>query len=375
MTLTVGPADSKQQREQFLRLPWSLYGSMRNWVPNLLMLQRDVINEKKNPFFDEGEAQLFLALRDGRPVGRISASIDRRHIERHGEQAGFFGFFECEDDFETAKALLTEAEDWLRARGMSCARGPFSFSINEECGLMVEGFDEPAVIAMPQSLPYYPALIEAAGFGKAMDLLAYRWRMQDPPARITEAVEKTRAVPGLRLRKVSMLHLQREVDTLLDIYNETWSDNWGYVPVSKREARKLAGDLRLIADPRVVIIAEMNGEPAGMIVGLPNLYEAIGDFNGYLDPIKAAKLVWRLKVRGPVTGRVFLFGVKSKFRTRELYGLPFLLLHQLYTGAKTRRYQWCEESWVLENNGRLNALMQYWDTYVYKRYRIYERAI
>jgi hypothetical protein len=258
---------------------------------------------------------------------------------------------------------------------MECARGPLSFSVNEEVGLQVDGFDQPAMIAMPQALPYYGPLIEAGGYAKAMDLLAYRWDVKPTPERMTEAVARTRAAPGLTVRRIRMNKLKEEVDILLDIYNDTWSDNWGYVRVTRAEAAKLVSDLRLIADKRVVLIAEKDGEPAGMIVGLPNLYEAIRDFKGFIDPIKAAKLVWRLKLRGTDSGRIMLFGVKKKFRTRELHGLPFLLLEELYLAASKGRYKWCEESWVLENNARLNAIMPYWGAYVYKRYRIYEKAL
>jgi hypothetical protein len=375
MSLTVVAVRSKDEREQFLRLPWKLYDGQPSWVPNLLMLQREVIDPKKNPFFEHGEAQLFLALRQGEPVGRISASIDHDHNRYHGEQTGFFGFFESVDDREVARALLHSAESWLRERGMTHSRGPFSFSLNEEAGLQVDGFEEQAMIAMPQSFPHYGALVEDAGYTKAMDLLAYRWDIGEPPERMREAIEKTRAVEGLEVRPVRMRRLKQEVDVLLDIYNDTWHQNWGYVPVTRREAAKLVSDLRLIADKRIVLIAELNGEPAGMVVGLPNLYEAIHDFNGLIDPLKALKLLWRLKARGTRTGRIFLFGVKKKFRTRELVGLPFLLLDELYKASKKARYVWCEQSWVLENNARLNAIMPYWGAYVYKRYRVYEKAL
>jgi hypothetical protein len=376
MTLSVVPVTTKAQREAWLRLPWRLYAGRKNWVPNLLMLQREVIDPKKNPFFEHGEAQLFLATIDGEPVGRISASIDYDHNRDHEERTGFFGFFEAEDDAEIAHVLLTTAEAWLRERGMDTVRGPFSFSINEELGLMVEGFDEPAMIATPQALPYYGSLVEGEGYEKAEDLLGYRWDLTELPDRIDEAIERTRAVPGLKIRNANPWRLRREVDILLDIYNDAWKENWGYVQVTQKEAAKLAADLRLIVDKRVVLIAEVDGEPAGTVVGLPNLYEAIRDFNGFLDPIKVVKLIWRLKVRGPKQGRVFLFGVKKKFqRTRDLYGLPFLLLSELYEGAKKGRYEWCEESWVLESNSRLNTLMPYWGAYVYKRWRIYEKSL
>jgi len=375
MSLKVMAVRSKDEREQFLRLPWKLYDGRPSWVPNLLMLQREVIDPKKNPFFEHGEAQLLLALRDGEPVGRISTSIDHDHNRYHGEQTGFFGFFESVEDHEVAAALLGSAESWLRERGMTHSRGPFSFSLNEEAGLQVDGFQQQAMIAMPQALPYYGALVEDAGYAKAMDLLAYRWDIRQPPERMREAIEKTRSAEGLAVRPVRMRRLKQEVDVLLDIYNDTWHQNWGYVPVTRREAAKLVSDLRLIADKRIVLIAELNGEPAGMVVGLPNLYEAIHDFNGFIDPLKALKLLWRLKARGTRTGRVFLFGVKKKFRTRELVGLPFLLLDELYKASKKARYVWCEQSWVLENNARLNAIMPYWGAYVYKRYRVYEKAL
>lgn len=380
MAVEVVPVSTKQEREAFLRLPWRIYKNHAAWVPNLLLLQRDVINEKKNPFFEHGEARLFLARRDGECVGRISAQIDRDHNTQHDERTGFFGFFESIDDGEVAKALLQTAEAWLRERGMNCVRGPFSFSVNEEAGLQVEGFDEMAMIQMPQHLPYYGGLVEQAGYAKAMDLLAYRWNISDPPARMMEAVEATRKAPGLKLRTIRVHGipdpLRAEVDILLDIYNDAWQDNWGYVRVTASEARKLADDLRLIADKSIVVIAEVDGEPAGVVVGIPNLYEAIRDFNGFVDPIKAVKLLWRLKIRGTETGRILLFGVKRKFqRRRALFGLPFVLLHELYLGSQKGRYKWCEESWILESNKRLNALMPNWDAYVYKRYRVYEKAL
>jgi hypothetical protein len=376
MSLEVVPVVTKADREAFLRLPWQLYQHDPAWIPNLLMLQREAIDEKKNPFFEHGEAQLFLARRDGRPAGRISAQVDRSHNEQHGERTGFFGFFESDNSAETAGALCIAAEDWLRQRGMDRVRGPLSFSLNEEVGLLVDGFDQPPMVAMTHALPYYGPLIEASGYAKEVDLLAYRWQIVEPPARMMEAVEKTRQAAGLSVRKAQLRHFDRDVGILLDIYNDAWQGNWGYVPVSPREAKKLASDLRLIVDTNVAIIAEVDGEPAGMIVGLPNLYEAIRDFRGFINPWNALKLLWRLKLRGTETGRIFLFGVKRKFqRRRDLFGLPFLLLYELYLGSKKGRYDWAEESWILETNTRINAILPYWDAYVYKRYRIYEKAI
>jgi hypothetical protein len=375
LSVEVVLARTKQEREEFLRLPWRLYKGNPNWVPNLLMLQRELIFEKKNPFFDHGEAEFFLAKREGMVVGRISANIDRRHNEYHKEKTGYFGFFESEDDPEIAHALFAAAEAWLRERGMELSRRPFGLSIDQEVGMLIDGYNMPPMIDTTYAQPFYPALVEGEHYAKAMDLFAYRWEVKEPPARMMEAIEKTQAVPGLKLRKIRMSKLKQEVDILLDIYTESWQDNWGYVSVSPRAAQKMADDLRLIADPNVVIIAEVNGEPAGMVIGIPNLNEATRDFNGFIDPIKALKLIWRLKVRKLETGRLLLFGVKPKFRTRELYGLPFVLLYELYLGSKKGRYKWCEESWILESNGPMNAMMPYWEAYVYKKYRLYEKAL
>jgi hypothetical protein len=376
MSLEVVPVRTKHDREAFLRLPWKIYKDDQAWIPNLLMLQRDVFDEKKNPFFDHGEAQLFLARRDGDAVGRISAQINHAHNDRYGERTGFFGFFECIEDLDTSTRLFEAAENWLAERGMECARGPLNFTLNDEVGLLVEGFENPPMIETTHARPYYGGFAEASGYAKVEDLLAYRWEMSDPPARIMEAVERTKAAPGLLVRRANLRHFEREVGILLDIYNDAWQDNWGYVPVSPREAKKLADDLRLIVDTNVVRIAEIDGEPAGMIVGIPNLNEAIRDFKGFMNPVNAVKLLWRLKVRGTETGRILLFGVKRKFqRRRELVGLPFLLLHELYLGARERRYKWAEESWILESNKPMNAIMPYWDAYVYKRYRLYEKRL
>jgi hypothetical protein len=375
MSLEIVRVQTKAEREAFLRLPWRLYEHDPAWVPNLLMLQREVFDEKKNPFFEHGEARLFVAMKDGRPAGRVTAHVDRLHNEYHNERTGFFGFFETEDDAGVACALLSAASDWVRERGMERLRGPMNFSVNEEIGTLVEGFDKPPMIAMTHSLPYYDALIQGAGFAKAMDLFAYRWDIKPPPERILKAVQSAMDMPGVTHRNVSMRHLRRDVDILLDIYNDAWKDNWGFVPVTEREAQKLASDLRLIADPNIGIIVEVDGEPAGMIIGLPNLYECIRDFRGFVNPVNALKLLWRLKLRKPETGRLMLFGVKRKFLTRAFVGLPYLLLYQLYVGSQKGRYKWGEMSWVLENNGALNAIMPHWEAFVYKRYRIYEKAL
>jgi hypothetical protein len=375
VTIDVFPVRSSKERDRFLRLPWRLYRNDPAWIPNLLLLQRETVDPKKNPFFQHGEAELYLALREGRAVGRISAQVDRENNDYRHEAAGFFGFFESEDDPEIAKALFAAAEAWLRERGMTLARGPFNFNIQEECGILVEGFEHPPVIAMPHALPYYDRLISGSGYAQVMDLLAYRWDITEPPQRMMEAVARARQLPELKVRHVELRHMQRDLDILLDIFKDAWHENWGYVPPTAAEAKKLAADLRLVIEENLGIIAEVDGEPAGMILALPNLYEAIRDCRGFLNPISALRAVWRLKIRKLETGRLMLFGVKRKFATRHFIGIPYLLLYELYLGAKKGRYKWGEMSWVLENNSRLNALMSHWDAEAYKRYRLYEKPL
>jgi len=375
MAATVTPVGGKQDLDAFIRLPWRLYVGDPNWVPPLLRLQREEFSPRHNPFFQHADVQLFLARRDGRVVGRISAQVDHEHNRYHQERTGFFGFFEAENDLALARALLGAAEEWLRQRGIDCIRGPLSFSINGEAGLLVEGFDLAPFVMMPYSPPYYRDLLEGCGYVKAQDLFAWRYERQRVPERHRRIVDELRQRPEVKTRSPDMRRFRDEVRAILDVFNDAWSDNWGFVPATEAEAGKLAKEIRLIVDPHVVPIVEIDGKVAGVALGIPNLNEAIHDLNGRLFPLGFFKLLWRLKVRGLKTSRLILLGVKKEYRTRRYAGLGYLLCDEIYRGGRERGYQWSEFSWTLEDNRLINVMIKNVGCRHYKTYRIYEKAL
>jgi GNAT superfamily N-acetyltransferase len=358
-----------------MKLPWHLYRDNPNWVPPLLRLQRELLSPKHNPFFQHADVRLFLARRGGEVVGRISAQIDREHNSYHNEHTGFFGFLECTEDRIVAAALLTAAEEWLRARNMDRVRGPFNFSINGELGLLVEGFDSPPQILMPYTQPYYLDLVEGRGYAKVQDLLAWRWQSQPVPEGPARMVRELRSRPEVTVRTANMKRFDDEVRTILDLYNEAWSENWGFVPATEAEARQMSSDLKFLADPHIVPFVEIDGRPAGVALAVPNLNEVIHDLDGKLLPFGFIKLLWRLKVRRPKTGRLLLLGIRKEYRTRRYAGLAYLLCDELYQQARKRGYEWAEFSWTLEDNHLINSLITKIGCTHYKTYRIYEKAL
>lgn len=344
-------------------------------MPPLLRLQGELFSPKHNPFFQHADVCLFLARRGGEVVGRISAQIDHEHNRYHNERTGFFGFFECINDGAVAAALLTAAEEWLRARDMDRVRGPLNFSINGELGLLVEGFDSPPQILMPYTQPCYLDLLERCGYAKIQDLLAWRWQSQPVPEGPARMVRELRARPEVTVRIANMKRFDEEVRTILDLYNEAWSENWGFVPATKAEARQMSSDLKFLADPHIVPFVEIDGRPAGVALAVPNLNEAIHDLDGKLLPFGFIKLLWRLKVRRPKTGRLLLLGIRKEYRTRRYAGLAYLLCDELYHQARRRGYEWAEFSWTLEDNHLINSLITKIGCTHYKTYRIYEKGL
>ena len=374
--ITVAPVQSKSDLKAFIRLPFRIYRDNPNWVPPLMMTEHERFSPKQNPFYQHADVQLFLARRNGKIAGRISAHIDHEHLRAHNERAGFFGFFECGHRPDVASALLAVAEDWLRERGMASIRGPLNFSINGEVGFLAEGFDSPPLPLMPYTQPHYLGLVEGCGYEKAKDVLAWRWESQPvpdgPPRRM---VDELRARPDIKIRRARMNDFRAEVERLLDMYNDAWSENWGYVPATRAEADQMSKDLKLIVDPAIVPIVEVDGRPAAMALAIPNFHWALHPLNGKLFPFGWARFLWRLKVRRPDSGRLLLLGVKKEFRTREYAGLAYLLCDEIYHAANERGYKWAEFSWTLEDNGLINSLIRKVGAKHYKTYRIYEKAL
>lgn len=344
-------------------------------MPPLLRLERETFSPKHNAFYQHADVQLFVAEKGGSVVGRISAHIDREHNRYYDERTGFFGFFESVDDAAVAKALLTTAEDWLRERGMEAARGPLSFSTNGIAGFLTDAFDRPPAVMMPYNPPYYLDLMTACGYAQVKDLYAWRWDGQPVSGTQAKIVEELRSRPEVTIRRADMSDFENEVRTILDLYNDAWAENWGYVPATDAEAEQLARDVKMLADPEIVPFVEVDGVPVGVALALPNLNEAIADLNGRLFPIGWAKLLWRLQRKRFKSGRLLLLGIKKEFRTRKYAGLAYLLCDEIYRGARERGYEWAEFSWTLEDNHLINSLIGKIGAVHYKTYRLFEKAL
>ncbi len=375
MSVTVTPVSGRRELDAFIKLPFRLYRDDPNWVPPLLYLERQRFEPKTNPFLQHADAQLFLARRNGQVVGRISAQVDHEHNRFHQERTGFFGFFESEDDPETARALFGAAEGWLKERGMEVARGPLSFSINQEVGLLIDGFDTPPMIMTPHSRPYYGRLIEGAGFSKVMDLYAWKYNLEAVPPKAHRAVEALRQRPEITIRRGDIHRFDEEIATILDSFNSAWSENWGFVPVTPAEAHHLAKELRTIADPNLVVIVEVDGKTAGVVLVAPDLNEAIRDLNGRLFPFGWAKLLWRIKVSKIKSGRLMILGVKKEYRTRKYLAMAYLLCDEIYHRARDGGYRRAEFSWTLEDNTAVNTIIRNIGIRLYKTYRVYEKPL
>jgi hypothetical protein len=362
--------------DDFLDVVDYIYRDDPAYVRPLDMLLRDQLHPKKNPFFQHGEAAIFCAYRNDKPVGRATASIDREHLARHDDGAGFFGFLDTVDDEVVARELLASAEAWLRARGMKRARGPLSLNINEELGCLISGFDTPPFIMMPHHRPYQSRLIEQAGYTKAKDFYAWTYKVGDLNARVKRAHDEVKSLPEISYRRVSQRTLDADVDVMFDIFNDAWSDNWGFVPASRREAQKMASDFRLLLIPEITSIVSIEGEPAAFALAIPNLNELGADFGGKLLPLGAPKLLWRLKVKGPKSARLIMLGIRKKWRLNRRYaGLSAFLYAEMSNGGRDVGIERGELGWTLEDNGRVNAGIMTMGAKIYKTYRVYEKAL
>lgn len=373
--LRVVAVDSPALLERFIRLPWAIFAADPNWVTPLLLERRMHLSAKSNPFFRHARWQAWIAMRGTAAVGRITAQIDALHIERHQDATGYFGMLDAEDDAQTFSALLATAEAWLRERGMQRVRGPFSLSINEETGLLVEGFETPPVFMMGHALPYYAAQLEACGYHKAQDMFAYL----APPDFAAPAVMQRlvqRETRRVKVRPLDRSRFDAEIATLREIFNDAWSENWGFVPFTSEEFEELGRNLRFLLPADLIQIAEIDGEAVAFIIALPNLNEAIRDLNGRLLPLGWLKLLWRLKVGFPRSARVPLMGVRRRFHDKRIgAALAFLVIDTVREGLISRGVKQVELSWILEDNTGMRGIIESIGGKAYKRYRVYERVL
>ena len=375
--VSVSPVAGKADLAAFIQLPKWLYRGQKGYVAPLDMERSEALTPKTNPYFDHAEVQLFLARRDGKVVGRISAQIDKLHLEKYSDKTGQFGFLDAEDDPAIFNALIEAAENWLRAKGMIRALGPLSFSTNEETGLLIDGFDAEPMLMMPFHLPYNARHIESKGYVKAKDVLSYHLLTADYKARASKRMLERAVTDGnLVVRNIDMKRFAPEIETVIDIFNDAWSQNWGMVPFTEKEMAAAAKGLKLLIDPKMVVIVEQNGESAGMMVCLPNLLEAARDLDGKLLPFGLPKLLYRLKTNQVRSGRIPLMGIRRKHHSTVLGAtlLP-LMFEKLRTRLLERRLERLELSWILEDNTAMRRVLEGIGGKVYKTHRIYEKAL
>jgi len=371
MGLDVRPVASKRDLTTFIKLPWRLYRNEPNWVPPLISERRQFLDRRKNPWFEHGEAQYFLAWRDGRAVGRITAQVDRILNEFQDNTWGLFGFFECEDDPEAAAALLAAAERWLRSRGRDRMVGPMDFTMNDECGVLIEGYERTPIILTNWTHRYYPRLLEGAGMAKAMDTLMWELRIQGRdrvhPAiwRMAEAVESKHGITVRSMRKKDM---QAEINRFLEVYNAAWERNWGFSPLTEREVRHYAKTLKPLLDEHWAFIAEKDGETVGAALSLPDYNQVLKRMNGRLLPFGWAKFLWNRRRIDRV--RVFALGVRREWQHTGV-AARFYELH--FDSAEITPQTYGEMGWILESNKSMNRAMEGMGGTVVRRYRLYER--
>jgi hypothetical protein len=373
--LRVVAVDGRAARDRFIDLPCRIFESDPAWIQPLTIERRLLLSARSNPYFEHARWRSWIAWRGDEPVGRISAQIDRLHLERYADATGFFGMLDAEDREETFAALLGTAERWLRDQGMRRVRGPFNLSINEEMGLLVEGFDTPPVFMMGHARPYYATRVEQLGYRKAVDTLAY---MVAPDFEPSPVMRRLVAASGGRVhvRALDRRRLDAEISVLRDIFNDAWAENWGFVPFTAAEFHELGRNLRFLVDPEFIHIAEVDGEAAAFIVAIPNINEAIRGLRGRLFPTGWAKLLWRVKVRHPRTARVPLMGVRRRFqRTRIGPALAFLVIDAVRLALQRRGVEEVELSWILEDNAGMRSIIASIGGRAYKRYRVYERQL
>jgi GNAT superfamily N-acetyltransferase len=375
--VSIRPVESKRDLKRFVKVPFRLHRDSPQWVAPLIFERMEFLDRAKNPYFEHAEAEFLLAERDGEAVGRISVQVDEGWDEYQGGSDAMFGFFESADDPEVARALLEAAVEWARDKGRSRLLGPMDFTTNDEIGILIEGYERRPMILEPWHPPYYKELIEAEGFGKAMDV--QMWELQfgdlkqgekfDPS--IHAAAQKALYDEGIVIRNMSKRDMAREVRRFSDVYNEAWGDNWGFVPVTDAEVEFQAKNLKQVIDEDWAFMAEKDGEVVGAALTLPDINQVMAKMNGRLLPFGWLRF---LLGKGKVDQlRVFALGVKHAYRHTGV--AAGLYLKHLETAAQPGAIPGGEMGWILETNGPMNRAMEGMGGTVVKRYRIFERAL
>jgi GNAT superfamily N-acetyltransferase len=366
--LTVEPERGRADRRAFLGFPYRLYRGHPVWVPPLRIAEAALQDRRKNPFFRHGEAEHFLARRDGRVVGRIAAIENRRHNEFHADRLGFFGWFDAEPDPEAAAALVAAARGWTEARGLVGMRGPYNYTSNDVCGVLVDGFEKRPAIQMPWNRDDYDALLRGAGLVPVKDLLAYNVPARTPPERFLKIAKRALERGGIVLRPLRKREWDAEIRTVHDLYDRSWERNWGYVPMTREEFDHAAKDMKQIVDPATFLIAEREGKAVGFIGALPDVNQALVGLDGRLFPFGLFRLLFRL--RRVTHARIMLLGLLPEARGKGVDAAFFVAT--IEAGIAAGYTEGGEASWILEDNHRMRADLEAVGATMTKRYRLYE---
>lgn len=375
--LSVRQIESSKDIEVFLRLPWSIYAKDPNWVPPLLAELRTRLNSRKNPYFEHAQAALFLAERDGKPVGRITAQVCELAQKHQRAGDGHFGFFECEASQATSDALFAAASSWLSEKQMTRMVGPFSFSIYDEAGLLVDGFHRPPFIFMGHNLPSYDQLLWRSGLTKEIDVYAYYKDIRYPyPKRFSRILQATAQYTKIQLRSANKHSIDEDLRKLLEIFNEAWADNWGHVPMTKAEVNELAKLVKHLFNTDSIILAEIDGEVVGFSVVIPNLNEMTRDLDGKLFPFGWLRLLYRIKFLQCRTVRVPLMGIRKKYQSTHVgAAIAFAMIDRCREVNVAKGVTHCEMSWILESNSSMRGILDAYGSKLDKTYRIYSKTL
>lgn len=356
------------ERKEFLSFPYQLYKEQKLWIPPLMMEQKKLIDTQQNPFYDEADLAMFIATLNGKTAGRIAAIHNKAYNRYHKTNIGFFGFFDCVDDQRICNLLIKAVGDWFSERGITEVIGPTSPGMMDVIGVLVDGFEFEPGLLMPYNFPYYDRLLEGAGLHKAMDLFAYRVTKQtvtlDRMARAAEIVRSR--LPNLVIRNIDMKNFENEVTIIRDIFNKAWAQNWGFVPVSEKQFKFIAKDLKTVVDSNFAHVAEVDGRPVAFSVALPDINQALKHIDGKLFPFGLLKLLYYARKIRQV--RTALMGVLPEYQGR---GIDALLHKQTIENGLVKGFESAELSWILESNVDMIRVAERIGAFVEKRYRMY----
>jgi hypothetical protein len=372
--VAVYPVTNRHELRKFIDVPWLVYADDPMWVPPL-RLERRWHFSKSNPFFEHGEWQAWIAYRNNQPVGRISAQIDQLHRQRYGADTGHFGLLESVNDKEVFAELIQTAEKWLAERGTKHVSGPYNFSINQECGVLVSGFDTPPMVMMPHSPKWYGQRLEEQGYYPLKDMFAYLMQVDMEVPKIVRNL-MGKFSERLRIRVLRRNQLKVEMEIIRSIFNDAWSDNWGFIPFTEAEFSELGSTFRFLLKDEYFQIVEVDGVPAAFMVALPNLNEIFSKLNGNLFPFGWFQLIKQVKFGRFRTGRIPLMGVRKQFRNTPLGAtIAFMMVAAIRKFGISRGFREIEVSWILEDNKSMRGIIEMAGNREYKRYRIFGKTL